>query len=611
MNNEFPTASSARRSLSRRNLLKTAPAFCAGSLFPNILSAVDQAAIPPQAPSATPPLPAAPLKPFSTFTNVAQSAGLAATMYYGIPEAVTYIVEEMGGGCAFFDYDNDGWMDIFILGGRRLEDIPAGASNRLYKNNRDGTFTDVTRQAGLWDAGWAVGVCVGDYNNDGLEDLFVTYYGQNKLYHNNGDGTFTDVTAKAGLLHDGIRFSSGCTFIDYNRDGLLDLFVSNYVDIDLAHAARPSLAIPGCNYEGVPVACGPKGLKAPQQYLYRNNGDGTFTDVSKESGIAAVTGSYGLTAVAFDVDEDGWQDIFVACDTTPSLLLLNNRDGTFREEGLMSGVAISPDGQQMAGMGVGVGDYDLDGRLDILKTHFQLQPSGLYRNLGNGEFEDRAQRAGIAAERNYVSWGAGIVDLDNDGFPDIFWVTGNVYAEIERINPKLPYKGPSVLYRNLGNGTFARIGDQAGSVIDARHVSRGCAFGDFDNDGDLDIVIMNQHEPPSLLRNDAPNQNRWIKVRLEGTRSNRSAIGARVLAHYSGKVQAQAVLSQASYVSSNDPRLHFGLGLATSVDIEVVWPSGLVEKYPALPANRLITILEGHGIVPGRPFTPVHPHPSA
>jgi len=607
MKNALPTTRQSRQILTRRNLLKTAPAVCASALFPRILSAADRIATQTPTPAAAPTQPVVAPKPFSTFTDVAPAAGLTATMYYGIPEAVTYIVEEMGGGCAFFDYDNDGWMDIFILGGRRLEDIPADASNRLYKNNRDGTFTDVTRKAGLWDAGWAVGLCVGDYNNDGFEDLFITYYGQNKLYRNNGDGTFSDVTDKAGLLHEGTRFGAGCTFIDYNRDGLLDLFVSNYVEVDLAHAAKPSLSIPGCNYEGAPVACGPKGLKAPLQYLYRNNGNGTFTDVSRESGIAAVTGSYGLTAVAFDVDEDGWQDIFVACDTTPSLLLLNNHDGTFREEGLMSGVAISPDGQQMAGMGVGVGDYDLDGRLDILKTHFQLQASGLYRNLGNGDFEDQARGAGIATERNYVSWGTGIVDLDNDGFPDIFWVTGNVYAEVERVNPKLPYKGPRVLYRNRGNGTFVRFEDGAGSAINSRHVSRGCAFGDFDNDGDLDIVIMNQHETPSLLRNDAPKENRWIKVRLEGTRSNRSAIGARVLLRYGGKVQAQAVLSQASYMSFNDPRLHFGLGSANSADIEVFWPSGAVEKFPAQTAGRLITILEGHGIVPGRPFAPAKP----
>jgi hypothetical protein len=555
-------------------------------------------AVPPAGPPAAP-------KPFSRFTDVAQSAGLTSTMYYGVPEAVTYIIEEMGGGCAFFDYDNDGWMDIFILGGRTLEGIPEGASNRLYKNNRDGTFTDVTKKAGLWDAGWAVGVCVGDYNNDGFEDLFVTYYGQNKLYRNNGDGTFTDVTKQAGLLHEGTRFGTGCTFLDYNRDGLLDLFVSNYVDIDLATAAKPSLDLPNCAYEGVAVACGPKGLKAPQFFLYRNNGDGTFADVSKESGIAAIRDSYGLTAVSFDFDEDGWPDLYVACDTTSSLLLLNNHDGTFREEGLMRGVAISPDGMQMAGMGIGVGDYDLDGHLDILKTHFQLQAAGLYHNLGKGEFEDQAQAAGIAGERTYVSWGTDIVDLDNDGYPDIFWVTGNVYAEIERINPKFPYKGPRVLFRNRGDGTFARMGDEAGPGINARHVSRGCAFGDFDNDGDIDIVIMNQHEPPSLLRNDAPKENHWLKVRLEGTKSNRSAIGARVLVRYGKKVQAQGVLSQSSYVSSNDPRLHFGLGAETTADIEVYWPSGAVEKYPGQAANRLVTILEGHGIVPGRPFSRV------
>lgn len=573
----------------RRNLLRTIPAFCASAMIPDVLSAA--------APAAT--------KPFSKFTDVAQSAGLTKTMVYGNPEKVTYIVEEMGGGCAFFDYDNDGWMDIFIVGGRTLEGIPPGASNRLYKNNRDGTFTDVTEKAGLLDAGWGVGVCIGDYNNDGYEDLFVTYYGKNKLYRNNGDGTFTDVTAKAGLLQDGTHFGSGCTFIDYNRDGHLDLFVSNYVDIDLAHAAKPSLDILNCNFEDVAVACGPKGLKYPQHYLFKNNGDGTFTDVSKESGVAFIRDSYGLTAVTFDADGDGWPDLYVACDTTPSLLLLNNHDGTFREEGLMRGVAISPDGQDRSGMGIGVGDYDLDGHLDLIKTHFQFQPTGLFHNNGKGEFEDQAMAAGIAGARQYVSWGAGIVDLDNDGYPDLFWVAGNIYAEIERVNPKFPYKNPRLLFRNRGDGTFSRMGDEGGSAIDARHVSRGCAFGDFDNDGDIDIVIMNQNEPPSLLRNDAPKGNHWLKVRLEGTKSNRSAIGALVLARYGGKVQAQGVLSQASYVSANDPRLHFGLGAGTSADLEVRWPSGIVERYPGVEANRLVTILEGHGIVPSRPFSPI------
>jgi hypothetical protein len=571
---------------------------CASTALPRLLPGQNKPA-PGPAPSNAGKTQA---KPFSTFTDVAKQAGLTATMPYGVPEAVTYIIEEMGGGCAFFDYDNDGWMDIFIVGGRTLEGVPEGASNRLYKNNRDGTFKDVTREAGLWDAGWGVGVCVGDYNNDGFEDLFVTYYGQNKLYKNNGNGTFTDVTEKAGLKHEGIRFGAGCTWIDYNKDGSLDLFVSNYVDFDMAHAAKPSLEIPNCNYEGVPVACGPKGLKNPLHALYRNNGDGTFTDVSKESGVEAVRGSYGLTAVTFDADDDGWPDIFVACDTTPSLLLLNNHDGTFREDGLLRGVAISPQGSTQSGMGVALGDYDLDGRLDIAKTHFQLQATGLYHNLGKGEFEDTAHEAGIASERRYVSWGIAIQDFDNDGYPDMFWVTGNVYAEVERINPKFAYKGPRILFRNRGDGTFEQILDGAGADVNSRHVSRGCAFGDFDNDGDIDIVIMNQREPPTLLRNDCPKENHWIKVRLEGTKSNRSAIGARVLARYGDKVQAQAVVSQASYVSANDPRLHFGLGAATTADIEVQWPSGATEKYPRQAANRLVTIVEGKGIVPGRPF---------
>jgi hypothetical protein len=530
-------------------------------------------------------------------------------MFYGEGVKATYITEIMGGGCAFFDYDNDGWMDIFILGGRRLESVPVGASNRLYRNNRDGTFTDVTAAAGLIDAGWAVGVCVGDYNNDGFEDLYLTYYGQNRLYRNNGNGTFADVTAQSGLGSSVIRFGSGCTFVDYNRDGWLDLFVSNYADIDLAHAAKPSLDRPNCNYEGVPVNCGPSGLPLPTHSLYRNNRDGTFTDVSRESGVAALRGSYGLTAVAFDADEDGWPDIFIACDSTPSLLLMNNRDGTFREEALLRGVALSESGQEMAGMGVGIGDYDSDGHLDIFRTHYMNQASGLYRNLGKGQFEDVTSQAGLIHERRFVSWGAGLVDLDNDGNPDIFLVTGQVYPELEAVNAKYPRKGPRILFRNQGNGTFVQMGDETGAAIGVPHVSRGCAFGDFDNDGDLDIVIMNQNEPPTLLRNDAPPGNNWIKIRLQGTQSNRSAIGSRVTVKYGGKLQVQEVLSQSSYVSSNDPRLHFGLGSSESVDIEVRWPLGAVEAHRKIPANRILTLREGSGapriesLIPASPGT--------
>jgi hypothetical protein len=567
----------------RRRLLQAVPAALASALIPQSL--VPRAAIAGASTKAK-ALPA-----FSRFVDVAASAGLTQTMFYGEGSSATFVTEIMGGGCAFFDYDNDGWMDIFILGGRRLESVPPGASNRLYKNNRDGTFTDVTEKAGLLDAGWAVGVCVGDYNNDGFEDLFVTYFGQNRLYRNNGDGTFTDVAAKAGLLYPSTRFGSGCAFVDYNRDGLLDLLVSNYCDIDLAHAPRPNLQMPNCQYEGVPVNCGPSGLPLPAFFLYRNNGDGTFSDVSKAAGIASLKGS-------FDADEDGWPDILVACDSTPSLLLMNNRDGTFREEGLLRGIALNSDGKELAGMGVGVGDYDLDGHLDVVKTHFQNQATGLYHNNGKGIFEDVTAAAGLGKERRFINWGTGLVDLDNDGYPDIVSVAGTVYPELEAVYPKYPRRGPRLVFRNLGNGTFSELGEEAGPGIAARHVSRGCAFGDFDNDGDLDVVIMNQNEPPSLLRNDAPPGNHWLKVRLEGTQSNRSAIGARVLLHYGGKVQAQEVMSQSSYLSANDPRLHFGLGAEKTATLEVRWPRGGSDTVQNVAADQLVILREGSGTAP-------------
>ena len=571
----------------RRRVLRTIPAALASSLLPYHFAAAQNKLS---------------VIPFSRFVDVAQSAGLTKTMVYGGMDHITYIVELNGGGCAFFDYDNDGWMDIFIIGGRRLEGAPPGSSNRLYHNSRDGTFTDVTEKAGLFDCGWACGVCVGDYNNDGFEDLFLTYYGQNRLYRNNGDGTFTDVTEKAGLRYPTTRFGSGATFFDYNRDGLLDLFVSNYVVIDLANAPKPSLDVPNCNYEGVATNCGPTGLPAPQHFLYRNNGDGTFTDVSKESGVAAMRGSFGFTAMAFDADEDGWQDIFVACDATPSLLLMNNHDGTFREEALLRGVALGPGGDPMGGMGVGVGDYDLDGHIDLLKTHFQNQATGLYRNNGKAEFDDVAAAAGLSMERRFISWGTAMADFDNDGYPDILNVTGTVYPELERVYAKYPAHSPRIVFRNLGNGRFVELGDETGPGISAKHQSRGAAFGDFDNDGDIDVVIMNRNEPPSLLRNDAPPGNHWIKVRLEGTKSNKSALGSRVLVHYGGKVQAQCLTSQSSYLSSNDPRLHFGLGKVSTVDVDVYWPTGAKETFSRVGADQLLTIREGQGIVKGRPF---------
>ncbi|HTU33229.1 MAG TPA: CRTAC1 family protein [Candidatus Acidoferrum sp.] len=573
---------------SRRRILRAIPTALASALIPGAWESVLARGVAPAS--------------FSRFVDVSAAAGLTETMFYGEADEATYIIEVTGGGCAFFDYDNDGWMDMFIVGGRRLTGVPPGASNKLYRNNRDGTFTDVTNKAGLADAGWGCGVCVGDYDNDGFEDLFLTYFGQNKLYHNNGDGTFTDVTAKAGLLCSKNRFSTGCSFIDYNRDGLLDLFVSNYVEFDMATAPKPSLDVPNCNYEAIPTQCGPNGFGFPQHYLYRNNGDGTFTDVSKQAGIASLRESYGLSAIAVDVDEDGWPDLVVACDSTPSLLLMNNHDGTFREEGLLRGVALSIDGRELGGMGVSAGDYNLDGHVDLFKTHFVDQAAGLYRNDGKGQFDDVTTQAGIGNERRFISWGTGLVDLDNDGFPDIFWVTGTVFPGLEHYYSKYPVKSPRIAFRNNGNGTFTELGSGAGPAVNSAHDSRGCAFGDFDNDGDLDMLIMNYNEPPSLLRNDVPPGNHWLKVRLEGTHSNRSAIGSRVLVHYGGRVQAQCVTSQTSYLSSNDPRLHFGLGKNTSADIEIFWPNGRSEAFKKVAADQLVTIREGQGIVKGRPF---------
>jgi hypothetical protein len=536
-------------------------------------------------------------RPFDAyFVDVAAAAGLTAPIVYGGQDHDDYILEANGCGCAFIDYDNDGWIDIFVLCGTRIEGAPPGASNRLYKNNRDGTFTDVTRQAGLEAVGWANAVCIGDYNNDGYDDLFCTYWGQNKLYRNMGNGTFKDVTKDAGLLNSEARWGTGCSFLDYNRDGHLDLFVANYLKFDFEHVPKPGAGA-NCNWKGIPVECGPRGMPFGAHSLYRNNGDGTFKDVSVEAGIARPWPSYGMTVVTADFNEDGWPDIYMACDSTPSLLFINQQDGTFKEQGVERGVALSNDGGEEAGMGVGVGDYDLDGHLDIFKTHFAEDTNVLYHNDGTGEFDDRTLQAKLGVETRFASWGAGIVDLDNDGWPDIFFVTGSVYPGVEKMLPQNPDKSPRILFRNLGNGAFEEI-STAGPGVTAPHSSRGCAFGDFDNDGDLDILVANMNEPPSLLRNDLKGTHHWLKIKLVGTKSNRSAVGARVLARYSRKVQAQEVLSQSSYYSCNDSRLHFGLGLATAADLAVYWPSGNVEKYPGVKSDQLITIRESHGIIP-------------
>ena len=541
-------------------------------------------------------------RPFpSRLTDVAKQAGLTHPVVYGGVDTKHYILEVVGCGVAFIDYDNDGWQDLFVLSGTRLDGDPADATNRLYKNNRNGTFTDVTEQAGLRRTGWASAVTVGDYDNDGFDDLFITYYGRNVLYRNNGNGTFSDVTEKAGLAQEAVRYGSGCTWVDYDRDGHLDLFVATYLNTTLEKLPKPG-ENPDCTWKGLPVNCGPRGLPTGYVQLFRNNGDGTFKDVSRESGVATASRSYPMTAVAADVDNDGWPDIYVACDSTPSWLFRNQRDGTFREEGLQRGAALSEDGLEQAGMGIGVGDYDLDGSLDILKTHFSDDTNVLYRNDGKGNFDDFTLRAGLGVETRFVGWGAGIVDLDNDGHPDLFLVTGSVYPEIEQKLPAYPFRTPRLVFRNLGDGRFEELIDEAGPGVAATHTSRGCAFGDFDNDGDMDVVVINMNEPPSLLRNDVTGGGHWLKVLLEGTKSNRSAIGARVTARYGGRIQAQEVMAQASFYSVNDRRLHFGLGEATAADLTIRWPTGATETVPNVAADHLVVIREGAGILSRQRF---------
>ena len=573
--------------ISRRALL----ALLASSATPCFGQGVSSRAVKPQPrgkPSGRPFL--------ARFTDVAKEAGLTEPVVYGGVDAKRYIIEVVGCGVAFLDYDNDGWLDLFVLSGTRLEGAPAGATNRLYKNNRNGTFSDVTEKAGLLRTGWASAVTVADYDNDGFDDLFVTYYGHNVLYRNNGDGTFTDVTRKAGLGQDAVRYGSGCTWVDYDRDGHLDLFIANYLNTTLEKLPKPGENA-DCRWKGIPVNCGPRGLPPGFVQLFHNNGDGTFSDVSRESGVAAATGGYPMTAVAADYDNDGWPDIYVACDSTPSWLFRNQHNGTFREEALERGVALSEDGLEQAGMGVAVGDYDLDGNVDVFKTHFADDTNILYRNDGKGYFDDFTIRAGIGVETRYVGWGTGMVDLDNDGFPDLFLVTGSVYPEVEQKLPAYPFRTPRLVFRNLGDGRFEELIEEAGGGVAAPHASRGCAFGDFDNDGDVDILVMNMNEPPSLLRNDVSGTGHWLKVLLVGVKSNRSAIGARVVARYGTRVQAQEVCAQSSFYSANDRRLHFGLGTAASADLTIRWPNGVEEKVPQVEADQLVIIREGAGIL--------------
>ena len=538
-------------------------------------------------------------QPLADFRDVAADAGLTAHTVIGGEHTKQYILETTGGGVAIVDYDNDGRPDIFLVNGDRLSSSGSDAAPRshLYRNNGDGTFADVTDKAGVGGAGWGQGVCAGDYDNDGNVDLFVTYYGHQVLYRNNGDGTFSDVTRASGLSLTKPRWNTGCAFVDFNRDGRLDVFVSAYVDY--ADATRYAPGSRGnCSWKGLPVMCGPHGLTGSQNMLFRGNADGTFTDVSEPAGVLKARPAFGLTPLALDYDNDGWPDIYVANDSNASLLFHNNGDGTFREVGLQAGVALNGDGRAQAGMGVAAGDYDRDGWLDIVKTNFDDDTTSLYRNLGRGVFEDATTAAGLGVNTRYLGWGAAFVDFDLDSWPDIFIVNGHVYPEADRIGGRYSYDQQKLLYRNLGTGRFEDVSSRAGAGVLAKTAARGAAFGDLFNSGRQDVVINNMNDAPTLLHDCSPPAGHSLVIQLIGTRSNRSAIGARVTVSLAGRRMIDEVRSGGSFCSQNDLRIHAGLGQRTRADrVDVAWPGGGNESIADVDADQLIVVREGSGVV--------------
>jgi enediyne biosynthesis protein E4 len=539
------------------------------------------------------------------FVNIARESGLRAKTIYGSENRNKYLLETTGCGAAFYDYDHDGWLDIFLVNGTRFEAMPGPAPvSRLYKNNRDGTFTDVTIQAGIARTGWGSGCCVGDFDNDGFDDLFVTYWGDCSLWKNLGNGKFVDVAAKAGVTtrtKSGLkRHNTGCAFVDYDKDGHLDLFVANYIDFDPKTAPLPESG--PCKYKGILVACGPPGLQGGKNILFRNNGDGTFTDVSEPAGILKTPGTYGLGVVVADFDNDGWPDIYVANDSTSSTLYRNKHDGTFQDIAIESGAAYSPDGKPQAGMGVSAADYNCDGLFDLVKTNFAGDTTSLYRGQPGGMFEDQTFQAGLGRVTRFLGWGASFLDFDNDGWADILLCNGHVYPEVGDTAVESGYRQRKVAYQNLRNGRFREVSEQLGPGIVEKVTGRGMAIGDFDNDGDLDVLVNCINDVPQLLRCDiaGPPRN-WVKVKTVGVKSNRTGIGARVICvteTEGGKPHRQMdeVRSGGSYISQSDLRVHFGLGDAKVASIEVHWPSGTVDKFRVDSVNRVVTVTEGKGM---------------
>ena len=506
-----------------------------------------------------------------------------------------YILEVNGNGAAFFDYDNDGDIDALIVNGSTLANMKQGGDQMiaLFRNDGKGHFADVTRASGLSARGWGMGTCIADYDNDGFQDAYVTAFGPNVLVHNNGDGTFTDVTARAGVGDP--RWSTNCAFGDYDRDGDLDLYVANYLAFSELTVPKRG-ASSNCKYLGIDVMCGPRDLVGEPDVLYRNNGDGTFTDVTRSAGIAD-PGHYGFGVLFSDLDGDGWPDIFVANDSVQNFLFRNNRDGTFSEIGLPSGLALSGDGKPQASMGVDAADYDGDGRLDVLVTNFSHDYNTLYQNGADGLFSDVSYKAGVAAPSlPFLGWGAGFADFDNDGLLDIFVANGHVYPQIDRFAVGTKYLQRKQLFKNLGTGRFRDVSDEVAGGLLIEKSSRGAAFGDIDNDGDIDVLVINMNDRPTLLRNETTASNNWITLKLVGKSGNRDAIGARVSLEQEGRIQVSEIRSGGSYLSHNDMRVHFGLGERTNVPpVKVRWPDGAVEWFDHLASNGIHVIRQGQG----------------
>jgi hypothetical protein len=534
------------------------------------------------------------------FVDVAPQAGIMVRDVNGSATDKKYIVESTGSGVAILDYDNDGWPDIYIVNGMALTaagmpDTQAPPTGHLFHNNHDGTFTDVTRKAGLVSVGWGQGACVGDYDNDGFDDLYVTGYGKGRLFHNQGDGTFREVAESAGVAGTGKEWGTGCAFVDYDRDGKLDLMIADYVHFDLTKTPMPGSEA-GCMWKGAPVMCGPRGLPGAPNILYHNEGNGHFKDVSVASGIQKTPGHYCFSVSTIDYNEDGWPDIYVACDSTPSILYRNNHDGTFTDVGGETGVAYNEDGREQAGMGSTVADYDGDGHLDIFKTNFSDDTATLYHANGDGTFTDVTSMAGLAINMDALGWGAMFADVDNDGRPDLLVVNGHVYPEVDQEKLGATFKERRFLYWNAGDGTFKDLSKSAGPAMQEPRAGRGLAIADLWNDGRLEAVVNNLSDYPMLLVNEARNPNHWLGLKLTGTISNRSAIGARVVVQGEKRSWVQEVRSGSSYNSSSDLRLHFGLGAETKIKyVEVRWPNGERERFTLPGIDRIVELVEGKG----------------